>query len=412
MPDQGALVAAIVHRLRSAGVAVGTNQALTFAEAVRAVPPVTAADLYWAGRATLVCHHADLPAYEEAFLSWLLPDRTDDGSVEGGDAAHDAVPPDAQAPSAHPRDCERAGRDSDASAAERPAAPGSPPGTSEERSAAGHAPHAARGDLQEVEDVVGGIASGVEALRTRRFDEATDAELRAIRELMANIVVTVPHRRSRRTRRVSRGRVPDLRRSVRSAIQTDGELLRRAWRGRRVEPRRLVLVLDVSGSMAGYSRALLQFAFSSARVVRGDVEVFCFGTRLTRLTEELGGADVDAALTAAAARVLDWNGGTLIGQSLATLNATYGRRGLLRGAVVVVCSDGLDRGDPDEVRRQMARVARYAHRVVWVNPLKGDDRYEPLARSMAAALPHLDRLVPGHDLASLHDLAEVLAFRR
>jgi uncharacterized protein with von Willebrand factor type A (vWA) domain len=224
---------------------------------------------------------------------------------------------------------------------------------------------------------------------------------------MGNIVVTVPHRLSRRTRPARRGPITDLRGSVRSAIQTDGELLRRPRRRRKTRPRRLVLVLDVSGSMAGYSRALLHFAYT-ARVDTEDVEVFAFGTRLTRLTDELGGRDVDQALAAAADRVVDWDGGTLIGRSLATLNRSHGRSGLLRGAVVVICSDGLDRGDPEEVGEEVARIARYAYRLVWVNPLKGDSRYEPLARGMAAALPHLDRFVSGHDLTSLDELAEVL----
>jgi uncharacterized protein with von Willebrand factor type A (vWA) domain len=174
-----------------------------------------------------------------------------------------------------------------------------------------------------------------------------------------------------------------------------------------MRPRRLVLLLDVSGSMAGFSRALLQFAFT-ARLDTRTVEVFCFGTRLTRLTEDLDGRNIDAALSAASERVTDWDGGTLIGPCLATLTRTYGRQGLLSGAVVVICSDGLDRGEPEQVAQEMARIARYAHRIIWVNPLKADPRYEPLARGMAAALPYVDRLLTGHDLASLQALAGVL----
>ncbi|WP_324274924.1 vWA domain-containing protein [Blastococcus brunescens] len=262
-------------------------------------------------------------------------------------------------------------------------------------------------DGEADDSLAGAIASAVEALRRRRFSEATEDELQAIRDLMGNIVVAVPHRLSRRTRPARRGPITDLRGSVRAAIQTDGELLRRPRRRRKVRPRRLVLILDVSGSMAGYSRALLHFAYA-ARFNTADVEVFAFGTRLTHLTDELADRDVDRALAAAAERVVDWDGGTLIGRSLATLNRSYGRRGMLRGAVVVICSDGLDRGDPQEIRDEMARTARYAYRLVWVNPLKGDSRYQPLARGMAAALPHLDRFVSGHNLASLDELADIL----
>ena len=232
-----------------------------------------------------------------------------------------------------------------------------------------------------------------------------------MQRLMARIPLSVPHRVTRRTEHAARGRHPDLRRSVRAAIQTDGELIHRAWRRRRRTPRPLVLVLDVSGSMTGYARALLQFAYA-ARRQPGRVEVFCFGTRLTRITKELAGRDPDRALASAAARVADWDGGTSIGASLATLNRVHGRQGLLRGAVVVVCSDGLERGDPDQLRAETARLHRFAHSLVWVNPLSASERYEPVQRGMRAALPHVDRLVSGHDLASLDELARVLAALR
>lgn len=410
MPDDESSLSALADLLRSHGVSVGTHQVITLAEAANALAPVTATDLYWAGRTILVSYPDDLPTYERVFVDWLASDASDRQGPQAP-PGQESLPVDSGAPKAHGHGREGIGGGGVAAAA-APVATSETGGGMSEGEAGPDAPSAASpGAPQEGDEVVGTIASATEALRTRRFDQATDAELSAMRELMANIVVTVPHRRGRRTRRVSRGRVPDLRRSVRSAIQTDGEILRRAWKDRRVEPRRLVLILDVSGSMAGYSRALLQFAFS-ARVTARKVEVFCFGTRLTRLTDDLGTRDVDTALAAAAARVVDWDGGTLIGESLATLNRTYGRRGLLRGAIVVMCSDGLDRGDPELLGDEMARVARYAHRVVWVNPLKGDDRYEPLARGMAAALPHVDRFLSGHDLASLEHLGNVLSSAR
>jgi hypothetical protein len=169
-----------------------------------------------------------------------------------------------------------------------------------------------------------------------------------------------------------------------------------------------VLLLDVSGSMADYSRALLMFTHAVLRTDR-RFEAFCFGTRLTRVTRALGAAALDEALDRAAEEVVDWNGGTRIGESLKRLLDEYGHRGLARGAVVVICSDGLDVGDPELLGEQMARLSRLAHRVVWLNPLQEDPAYEPLARGMRAALPYVNVFASGHNLASLEEVAAVLA---
>jgi uncharacterized protein with von Willebrand factor type A (vWA) domain len=194
-------------------------------------------------------------------------------------------------------------------------------------------------------------------------------------------------------------------------MRTHGELIRLDRRTRRTRPRPLVLLLDVSGSMTPYARALLQFAHATAHGA-ARVETFCFGTRLTRLTRVLQRRRPDEALLEAAALVTDWDGGTRIGASLRSFLREWGRHGMARGAVVIVCSDGLDRGDPEELAGQMRRLHRLAHRVVWVNPLKGDPRYEPLARGMAAALPHIDDFVSGHDLASLEALVDLVSMMR
>jgi uncharacterized protein with von Willebrand factor type A (vWA) domain len=170
----------------------------------------------------------------------------------------------------------------------------------------------------------------------------------------------------------------------------------------------MVLLLDVSGSMAPYSRALLLFAHATLRA-DARFEAFCFGTRLTRVTRSLREGAPDAALARATGGVVDWGGGTRIGESLKTFLDRYGHGGLARGAITIVCSDGLDRGDPDLLAGQAARLARLAHRVVWLNPLKEDPRYEPLARGMAAALPHVDVFASGHNLASLEEIADELA---
>jgi uncharacterized protein with von Willebrand factor type A (vWA) domain len=184
--------------------------------------------------------------------------------------------------------------------------------------------------------------------------------------------------------------------------------MRRAWKERRTRRRALVLVLDVSGSMAPYSRPLVEFAHAAAQAGR-RVEVFCFGTRLTRITRALRTRDPGSALSAVSAAVTDWEGGTRIGESLKELVDGWSPRAALRGAIVVLCSDGLERGDPDLLARQMARLSRLAYRLVWVNPLKGSPRYEPLARGMAASLPFVDVFLPGHNLESLEALGRVVA---
>ena len=248
--------------------------------------------------------------------------------------------------------------------------------------------------VQVVEEEVA-LASQQELLRDKSFAQLSDEELIAVAALMRRLRLVTPSRRTRR-REPARAGTPDLRRTLRSSFRTGGEPVDRAWRQRRRKPRRLVLLLDVSGSMADYSRALLLFAHAA---VRTDArwEAFCFGTRLTRVTDALAGASTDDALRRASAEVFDWSGGTRIGDAVRGLSETQ----VARGAVVVICSDGLDVGDPDVLRDAMARLARLAHRVIWLNPLKEDPAYEPLARGMQAALPHVDAFLSGHNLASL-----------
>jgi uncharacterized protein len=257
------------------------------------------------------------------------------------------------------------------------------------------------------ERAAGTVASDLEALRHKPFSDCTPEELAALRALMARLELDPPRRKGRRTEPNRHGPRPDLRRTLRRSLRAGGELAAPAWRRRRERPRRIVLLLDVSGSMADYSRALLQFAYSAARGGR-SVEAFCFATRLTRITETLRHADPDAALARASERVVDWDGGTRIGESLAEFRRTWGQRGLARGGVVVICSDGLERGDPAVLAGEMRRLRRLSHRIVWVNPLKGDPAYEPLARGMRAALPHVDVFLAGHDLSSLEKLSGLL----
>jgi uncharacterized protein with von Willebrand factor type A (vWA) domain len=248
------------------------------------------------------------------------------------------------------------------------------------------------------------MASTVDVMRHRSFAGCTDEELALLRRIMARLRLTPPRRRTRRTRAASSGRTPDLRRTVRRSLRTHGELVSLYWRERRRRPRPLILILDVSGSMADYSRALLQFAHTARRAAR-RVEVFCFGTRLTCITRPLRSRSPDEALRQAASLVVDWDGGTRIGASLDTFVRGWARRGVCRGGIVVICSDGLDRGDPDLLANSLARLSRLCHTIVWLNPHRGQ---AGPSVGMMVAEPYIDELLSGHDLASLEEFAALL----
>jgi uncharacterized protein with von Willebrand factor type A (vWA) domain len=248
-------------------------------------------------------------------------------------------------------------------------------------------------------------------LRHKDFAAFTHEEFAEARVLMADLRLAGELRRCRRLRPTSResGR-PDLRRTVRRALRSGGEPVRRAWLAPAERPRRVVLLCDVSGSMEPYARALVRFLHAAVTARgAGRVEAFALGTRLTRITRELSWRDPDAAIADAANAVTDWSGGTRLGEGLREFNDRWGVRGMARGAVVVIMSDGWDRGDPERLGAEMGRLHRVAHRVVWVNPLKAAPGYAPLARGMAAALPHVDDFVEGHSMASLEHLAAVVA---
>ena len=249
--------------------------------------------------------------------------------------------------------------------------------------------------------------SEIELLGSKDFADYTDAEYVLARELIAQLARRSPMRLARRMRSVRvRGDALDLRRTVRASLGSGGEPLRRCWRAPTERPRQVVLVCDVSGSMAPYARMLLQYMHACV-AARRRVEAFAFATRLTRITNELSGRDHDASLRRAADAVVDLHGGTRIGESLAELNRVHGRR-IGRGAIVIVLSDGWDRGDPPLLAAELARLRLSAFRLVWLNPLAADPRYEPLTRGMQAAIPHLDRLMPGNSLDSLRQLALTL----
>jgi len=363
-----ALLVDFSRELRAAGLTVGTGDVLTYCSAMLPLDPSDLLDLYWAGRTTLVSRRDDIPTYDRVFRHFFL--------AEGAPAAALLMLKAASA----------------AAAEAALIMPGTEPGPEQD----------------EEKPVLGRMASDVEALKHRSFTACTPAELAALRRIMARIRLTPPRRRTRRTRPASAGRTPDLRRTIRDSMRMHGEPAELFFRQRRTRLRPLILILDVSGSMADYSRHLLQFAHT-AKQAAAKVEVFCFGTRLTRITKALEHRRPDSALEQAAKTVVDWDGGTRIGQSLDTFVRRWGRGGMCRGGVVVICSDGLDRGDPEQLAAAMARLSRLSYRIVWLNPHKGDDRdFRPSTLGMMVAAPHVDLLLSGHDLASLEQLAEML----
>ena len=373
------------RHLRSKGLNVGTGRILTFVRAAGALRPSTRRQLFFAGRTSLVSRPEDFDLYRKAFDEYFgrtLIEETLSALLSG------------PVPQVRVEDPEGLLGEKKETV--------TPLGETTEE-----------GD-EEDEVTVRMVASAVERLKQKSFEQLTEEERTACYRLIRHMRVSMPVRHSRRLRPAPKGARFDFRRTLRSSLRTEGEPFRRQWRHRRIKPRPLVLVLDVSGSMATYARALLQFAHAATRTAP-KVEVFAFGTRLTRLTRALRKADPDQALLEASALAQDWEGGTRIGDSLAELLKSYSQTASMRGSIVVLCSDGLDRGDPDVLAAQMMKLTRLAHRVVWVNPLKGSSRYQPLQRGMAAALPHLDVFVPGHNVASLESLAELLnspSFRR
>jgi hypothetical protein len=367
---EGPLVGMLVDfgdELRLAGVPVGSGDVLSFCGALASLDPSDVLDVYWGGRTTLLTRRDQIPIYDRVFRSFFLDSRDElpepmKLALERSDIESQAV---IEVPATEP-------------------------------SQRGH---------DEEEARLGLMASDLEIWRHKAFAACTEEELAALRRIMNRIRVVPPRRRSRRTLTAPSGARPDLRRTVRTTMRMHGEPSELFWRRRRLKMRPLVLILDVSGSMADYSRNLLQFAYSTRRAA-ARVEVFCFGTRLTRITRALERRRPDDALDQAAKLVFDWEGGTRIGESIDTFVRQWARKRMSRSSIVVICSDGLDRGDPAVLAGAMERLSRLSHKVVWMNPHKGDDRhFRPSTLGMMVAEPYIDLLLSGHDLASLEELA-------
>ncbi|NND75901.1 MAG: VWA domain-containing protein [Ilumatobacter sp.] len=352
--------------LRGAGLRVPTSSTHTFAEALVAVGLDDRDATYWSGRATLVRRPEDIDVYDRAFAVFF-EHRDATGEPDEPESVTLAVDDDG---------------DDDA---EQP--PVSDPA-----------------DDQTIELRF----SVTETLRHKDFADYTPDELVAAHELMSALRLVGAPRSSLRLGPARRPtKRPDLRRTVRASIRAGGEPIERHFRQPTERLRRLVLLLDISGSMEPYARALLRFVHAAV-AGRQKVEAFALGTRLTRITRELTSRDPDVALEAAGRRVIDWSGGTKLGAGLRQFNDEWGVRGLARNSIVVVLSDGWDRGDPEELAAQMERLQRVTHRLIWVNPLKVTPGYAPLARGMAAALPYVDHFVEGHSVAAMEELACVI----
>jgi uncharacterized protein len=353
--------------LREVGIEVGPGRSIDAVRGLGAVDLTRQEDVYFTLRQTLVSRHDELELFDRAFVAWFL---------RGPVAPLVRQKHERKLASSVVRDTLEPSRDGD--------------------------------DVEIAGEPLELGASEHELVREKDFAEMTPEEFARVRQLMVAIARTRPRRTSRRRSPDPRGDVLDMRRMLRRCLRSGGDPVDQPWKSRKLVPRKLVVLADVSGSMDAYSRALLLFLHALVGTGQG-VEAFAFGTRLTRLTGDLATRDPEAAIARATEQAVDWGAGTRIGEALREFNAVYGRRALSRGAVVVIVSDGWERDDPGLIGREMAKLARAAYAVVWVNPLKGNPEYQPLAGGMRAALPFVDRFLPGHNLRSLEELAAVLA---
>jgi len=365
------IAVAFTQVLRGIGLSVPTSCTHTFAAALCETGLTDRTTTYWVGRSTLVRRMEDIALYDRAFAVFF-EGRRSDVDEEPVEELTISIAVDTDDDSADGNDGAADGND---------------------------------------DEVIELRFSATETLRHKDFADYSPDELAHAHELMTHLrLVGAPRASLRQGPTSRRTSMPDIRRTVRSAIRAGGEPIERHHLAPTPRLRRLVLLLDVSGSMEPYARALLRFVHAAV-AGRQKVEAFTMGTRLTRITRELTSRDPDIALDAAGRRVVDWSGGTRLGADLREFNDQWGVRGLARNSIVVILSDGWDRGEPDELGEQMQRLHRVTHRLIWVNPLKVTPGYAPLARGMAAALPHVDRFVEGHSIAAIEELTRVISER-
>ncbi len=363
------MAVAFARILRGAGLDVPLDSVIVFVGALTQLGLENRENVYWSAHATLIRRHEDVQIFDRAFkVFWEQQIAVETATFE---EQHESITLLVD--------------DEDANTDDSSAEP------------------------IEDENTIALRFSKIETLREKDFAAYNQLELREAEQFMASLRLAGPPKKSLRLMKTNRhGARHDIRRTMRATLQHDGEPIERYWREPSTKLRRLVVLLDISGSMEPYARALLRF-MHAAVVGRQRVEAFTFGTRLTRITKELTSRDPDKALAQTSAQVSDWSGGTRLGECLQSFNDNWGVGGMARGSIFVILSDGWDRGDPKVLADQMSRLSRVAYRVIWVNPLKVSPGYAPLARGMAAAMPYIDEFVEGHSLEALRELTEVIS---
>jgi len=385
--DLPPLAGALSQRLHDAGVPVTPERSADFARSLALVRPGSRRRLYWTARSVFVSDRAHAEAFDAIFRS-IFEDPAA-AADPPDDARTLAAPSDERPQSEHETSPGESSRDDPrAPVASSPRRPGD-----DEAGTEAEVPLA--------------MASAAEVLAAKSFDALDPHELAQLYRLMSRLQLATPLRRTRRYERASHGQSVDMRRTLRASLRTAGDPIRLARRRRRVDRRRLVMICDISGSMEPYARAYLQF-LTCAAGSGPNAEAFVFATRLTRLTRALSSRHPERAIQRAAAAAPDWSSGTRIGDALGEFIDRHGRRGMARGAVVVILSDGWERGAPTGVGREMARLARLAHRIVWVNPRVGATEFSVRAGGMVAALPYCDALVSGHSFAALAEVIDAI----
>jgi len=390
--DLPAFASRFGRAVHDAGIPVTPERSVRFAQALGLIAPLSRTKLYWAARLAFVSSHEQLSAFDRVFAA-VFDDALDPAEHRG----------DPNAPPLSRQQADRARRRPRALPDAPPAGGVAPPGAELRE------PRSDQAGTEDPRELALAAASYKELLAERDFAELEPDELRVLRQLIAELALAPPPRRARRLRRDPHGARLDVRATLRASHRTGGDPARPVLRRRVERPRRLVLLCDISGSMEPYTRAFLQLLH--AAVGGAHAEAFVFATRLTRLTRQLRGSQPDLAIERAAATARDWSSGTRIGEALQRFNDDHGRRGMARGAVIVIVSDGWERGDPLLVGREMERLRRLAHRIVWVNPRTASEDFAPLTGGMAAALPFCDALVSGHSARALSMVAEAIAGR-
>jgi len=391
--DLAEVAARLGDELRRAGLPVGPGRCERFARAVTLARPGTLRALYLCAQATLVSSQAHIATLERVF-----------GEIFGGLAAPGPLgelPPEVPLPGPAGRTPEDLLASAAAAAREHAATRPAPDGQQTATEGDGDRPDA---DAETENRFLGSTA---ERLAGKDFAELTPGELTQLAGLMRTLTLATPRRRSRRRRRHPGGRHLNVRATLSQARRTGGDPVRLIGQDPAWRPRRLVVLCDISGSMEPYARAMIQLLYCAAGGAKA--EVFTFATRLTRLTGALAHSTPASALALAGQAAPDWLGGTKIGESLREFNRTYGRRGMARGAVVIIISDGWDTGDPSVLAVEMAALSMIAYKIIWVNPRTKTAGYQPLAGGMAAAWPHCDLVLSGHTLDALGELADALA---